>query len=72
MRADRVEQLDLRCAGEQPVARLRHLDHRRPVEVGTLPQAPDPKKFVTDEYLKMVAADPKLKAFATEFDKKTN
>lgn len=42
------------------------------VEVGTLPQAPDPKKFVTDEYLKMVAADPKLKAFATEFDKKTN
>jgi ABC-type nitrate/sulfonate/bicarbonate transport system substrate-binding protein len=42
------------------------------VEVGTLPQAPDVKAFVTDEYLKMVASDPKLKAFATEFDKKTN
>ena len=42
------------------------------VEVGTLPQAPDVKAFVTDEYLRMVAADPKLKAFATEFDKKTN
>ena len=42
------------------------------VEVGTLPQAPDVKAFVTDEYMKMVAADPKLKAFATEFDKKTN
>lgn len=38
-------------------------------EVGTLPRAPDPKTFVTDEYMKMVAADPKLKAFATEFDK---
>src|SRR5215211_2103888 len=42
------------------------------VEVGTLPQAPDVKAFITDEYLKMVAADPKLRAFATEFDKKTN
>jgi ABC-type nitrate/sulfonate/bicarbonate transport system substrate-binding protein len=41
------------------------------VEVGTLPQAPDVKTFVTDEYLKLVASDPKLKAFATEFDKKT-
>jgi NitT/TauT family transport system substrate-binding protein len=39
------------------------------VEVGTLPQAPDVKSFVVDEYMKMVAADPKLKAFATEFDK---
>lgn len=38
-------------------------------EVGTLPRAPDVKTFVTDEYMKMVAADPKLKAFATEFDK---
>ena len=26
------------------------------VEVGTLPQAPDAKTFVTDEYLRMVAA----------------
>jgi NitT/TauT family transport system substrate-binding protein len=40
------------------------------VEVGTLPQPPDVKAFVTDEYMKMVASDPKLKAFATEFDKK--
>jgi NitT/TauT family transport system substrate-binding protein len=39
-------------------------------EVGTFPQAPDVKRFVTDDYMKMVAADPKLKAFATEFDKK--
>jgi len=39
------------------------------VDVGTLPRAPDSKSFVTDEYMKMVAADPKLKAFATEFDK---
>jgi ABC-type nitrate/sulfonate/bicarbonate transport system substrate-binding protein len=42
------------------------------VEVGTLPQAPDVKAFVSDEYMKMVAADAKLKAFATEFDKKGN
>jgi NitT/TauT family transport system substrate-binding protein len=42
------------------------------VEVGTLPQAPDVNAFVTDEYMKMVASDPKLKAFATEFDKKSN
>jgi hypothetical protein len=28
------------------------------------------KTFVTDEYMKMVAADPKLNAFATEVDKK--
>ena len=39
------------------------------VDVGTLPNAPDVKSFVTDEYMKMVAADPKLKAFATEFSK---
>jgi NitT/TauT family transport system substrate-binding protein len=39
-------------------------------EVGTFPKAPDVKSFVTDDYMKMVAADPKLKAFATEFDKK--
>jgi NitT/TauT family transport system substrate-binding protein len=40
------------------------------VDVGTVPQAPDVKTFVTDDYMKMVAADPKLKAFATEFDRK--
>lgn len=39
-------------------------------EVGTLPQSPDPKSFISDEYLKRVEADPKLKAFATEFDKR--
>ncbi|MBV9741699.1 MAG: ABC transporter substrate-binding protein [Hyphomicrobiales bacterium] len=38
-------------------------------DVGTLPQSPDPKAYITDEYLKRVADDPKLKAFATEFDK---
>ncbi|MBV9520798.1 MAG: ABC transporter substrate-binding protein [Hyphomicrobiales bacterium] len=38
-------------------------------DVGTLPQSPDPKGFITDDYLKRVEADPKLKAFATEFDK---
>ena len=40
------------------------------VETGTLPQTPNVKTFVTDDYMKMVAADPKLKAFATEFDGK--
>jgi ABC-type nitrate/sulfonate/bicarbonate transport system substrate-binding protein len=39
-------------------------------EVGTIPTNPDVKSFVTDEYLKRVAADPKLRAFATEFDRK--
>lgn len=42
------------------------------VEVGTLPRAPDPKTFVVDDYMKMVESDPKLKAFATEFDGKTH
>jgi len=40
------------------------------VGVGTLPSAPDVKTTITDDYMKMVAADPKLKAFATEFDNK--
>lgn len=31
---------------------------------GTFPEAPSTKTFVTDEYLKMVDQDPKLKAFA--------
>lgn len=39
------------------------------VSTGTLPKEPDTKSFITDQYMKMVAADPKLKAFATEFDK---
>jgi hypothetical protein len=31
---------------------------------GTFPEAPAASKFITDEYMKMVDADPKLKAFA--------
>ena len=42
------------------------------VSVGTLPSAPDVNAFITDDYMKMVAADPKLRAFATEFNKKAN
>ncbi|MBA4788785.1 MAG: ABC transporter substrate-binding protein [Rhizobiales bacterium] len=38
-------------------------------EVGTIPSSPDPKSYVDDSFMKKVAADPKLKAFATEFDK---
>jgi ABC-type nitrate/sulfonate/bicarbonate transport system substrate-binding protein len=37
-------------------------------EVGTIPAAPDPKAAIDDSFMKQVAADPKLKAFATEFD----
>lgn len=39
-------------------------------EVGTIPASPDVKSYITDEFMKKVAADPKLKAFATAFDKK--
>lgn len=35
---------------------------------GTFPEAPATKSFVTDEYLKMVDRDPKLKAFANKKD----
>jgi ABC-type nitrate/sulfonate/bicarbonate transport system substrate-binding protein len=35
---------------------------------GTFPEAPAASKFITDEYLKMVDADPKLKAFANRAD----
>ena len=41
-----------------------------PDRVGTIPSSPDPKDYIKDEFLKRVAADPKLRAFATEFDKK--
>ena len=41
------------------------------VGTGTLPSAPDVKSFITDDYMKMVAADPKLRAFATEFDQQS-
>jgi NitT/TauT family transport system substrate-binding protein len=40
------------------------------VDVGTVPANPAPKDYISDEFLKKVAADPKLRAFATEFDKK--
>ena len=36
-------------------------------EVGTVPSAPDPKAYISDDFMKRVAADPKLRAFATEF-----
>ena len=35
---------------------------------GTFPEAPAAPKFITDEYLRMVDADPKLKAFANRAD----
>lgn len=60
-----------RSKGESEVDKWLAAIGRFMAEVGTLPQAPDVKAFVTDEYMKMVAADAKLKAFATEFDKKT-
>ena len=37
-------------------------------EVGTIPAAPDPKALIDDSFMKRVAADPKLKALAIEFD----
>jgi NitT/TauT family transport system substrate-binding protein len=33
---------------------------------GTFPEAPATKSFVTDEYLRMVDKDPKLKEFANK------
>ena len=39
-------------------------------ELGTIPSNPDVKSYITDDFLKRVAADPKLKAFATAFDPK--
>jgi len=39
-------------------------------EVGTIPSNPEVKSYITDEFMKRVAADARLKAFATEFDKK--
>ena len=39
-------------------------------EVGTIPANPDAKSYVSDDFLKRIAADAKLRAFATEFDKK--
>lgn len=39
-------------------------------EVGTIPADPDPKAYITSDFMERVAADPKLRAFATEFDKK--
>jgi ABC-type nitrate/sulfonate/bicarbonate transport system substrate-binding protein len=39
-------------------------------EVGTVPSNPDPKTYIASDFMARVAADPKLRAFATEFDKK--
>jgi NitT/TauT family transport system substrate-binding protein len=39
-------------------------------DVGTIPANPDAKSYITDEFMKRVAADPKLRAFATEFDRR--
>jgi hypothetical protein len=38
-------------------------------DTGTVPTNPTPKDFITDDFLQRVAADPKLRAFATEFSK---
>lgn len=39
-------------------------------DVGTVPSGPDPKSYISDEFMKRVAADPKLRAFATTVDQK--
>jgi len=39
-------------------------------EVGTIPSESDPKSFISDDFMKRVAADPRLRTFATEFDAK--
>ncbi len=39
-------------------------------EVGTIPANPAPASYVTDDFLKRVAANPQLRAFATEFDRR--
>jgi ABC-type nitrate/sulfonate/bicarbonate transport system substrate-binding protein len=36
-------------------------------EVGTISSELDPKSYISDDFMKRVAADPKLRAFATEF-----
>lgn len=36
--------------------------------VGTIQQVPDPKTYITDEYLQLVEKDPKLRAFANRKD----
>ena len=35
---------------------------------GTFPQAPAPASFISDEYMRMVDADPNLKAYANRAD----
>jgi len=37
-------------------------------EKGSIDQSPDPKSFLTDEYLKLVLKDPKLRQFANAHD----
>jgi NitT/TauT family transport system substrate-binding protein len=38
------------------------------VTSGTIPKAPETKSYITDDYMKLVDSDPKLKAFANSGD----
>jgi ABC-type nitrate/sulfonate/bicarbonate transport system substrate-binding protein len=39
-------------------------------EVGTIPNVPAASSYITDAFLRRVADDPRLRAFATEFDRR--
>ena len=39
-------------------------------EVGTIPSVPAASSYITDEFMRRVANDPRLRAFATEFDRR--
>jgi NitT/TauT family transport system substrate-binding protein len=39
-------------------------------DVGTIPANPEARNYITDDFMKRVAADPRLRAFATEFDRR--
>lgn len=39
-------------------------------DVGTIPTNPAPASYISDDFLKRVAADARLRAFATEFDRR--
>jgi hypothetical protein len=39
-------------------------------EVGTIPNVPAVSSYVTDEFMRRVANNPQLRAFATEFDRR--
>jgi ABC-type nitrate/sulfonate/bicarbonate transport system substrate-binding protein len=63
------EQLDLmsRAKGASTVDSWFSKISQYLTEVGTIPSDLDPKSYISDDYMKRVAADPKLRAFATEF-----